>query len=72
MLDDGESLSSLVSSMPSLPAVGLFGSFAECVPGTFTCSSIGSSLFSLAMRSRLIRLVLAEEEEAVKLTGKEV
>lgn len=34
LLDEGES-SSLVSSMASLPAVGSFGSFAECIPGCF-------------------------------------
>ena len=43
MLDDGESSSSLVSSLPSLPAAGSVGSFAECVAGTLARSSVRSS-----------------------------
>ena len=43
MLDDGESSSSLISSLPSLPAAGSVGSFAECVAGTLARSSVRSS-----------------------------
>lgn len=45
MLDDGESSSSssVVSSVASLPVVGSFGSFAECVLGELARSSIRSS-----------------------------